>query len=1023
MRHLLIFLLVILSFNGMTQATEKYQSPLSAYFRAEDLFEKEQYSAARNEFRLFLTNYQGTKDDPYVVKAYYYEGISALELFSNDAIDLLEKFNRDYPESIYKNDIAFRIGRYYYQKKDYDKAIAYFDQLDKSDVETTNLDEFHFKLGYANFHEKRYPAAKSAFFEVKESSSQYGAPSLYYYSHICYLDSSYQSALEGFERLMNDSRFKTVVPYYITQIYHMQGKYEEVVRFAPSNMDSLKPAEKVEMNHIIGDAFYRLGKYDEAVPFLEYYNEKSNTTRDDDYALAVAYWKSSNCTKAVKYFDKVARIKDTLGQIALYHAGECYINLNQLVYARTAFEAASELDMDALIQEDALYNYAILSYKLDMNAYDEAVEALELYLQKYPDSPRKSVVYQYLVNVYTSTKNYSKALASLDKIPSKDIKLKSAYQIIAFNRGVELFLNSDYTNAIKSFELVEKYPVSQEVSAKATFWTADAEYRLKNYSKSIQQYDALLAMPSAYISGLRPDAYYNKGYVYLALKDYPRTRESFSNYLKETKLTDKRKKADAHMRLADEYYRTKEDDLAIQNYRAALDLKSGFEDQALYYMARCYGFKGNRDEKIKALLDIINNYNGSKYTQSAVYEVAQTYYGAGNIDKADRYYQQIISDYPNSALVKEAYHNLGNIAYKRGQYDQAEKHYKKVLNDFVINDSICRREVSALADVYRRQGTINKIEQLSSLYSCADSISKSVEDEYYMRAYALYEDSAYTKALTEFDFYLNKYPAGKYRKDALYYKAAILYANKREEEAIVLYREILEGPDNDYTELSAQRSAKFLYNAKKYEEALPYYERLERVTTRPEFLNNARIGQMRCHFILENFANAADYAKKVLAIQQSTEMKLEAEYIRGISLAKTNNFNEALPSLEYVVKNTTKITAAESKYVIAEGYYKKPDLTKSEATIRELLKMKPGYDYWIAKGLILQTRILIQNKDLFQAENTIKSVIDHYPVTDDGIQTEAGELYDEIMQLKSQPKVIQSPDQNTVIEIEDNSGN
>jgi hypothetical protein len=127
--------------------------------------------------------------------------------------------------------------------------------------------------------------------------------------------------------------------------------------------------------------------------------------------------------------------------------------------------------------------------------------------------------------------------------------------------------------------------------------------------------------------------------------------------------------------------------------------------------------------------------------------------------------------------------------------------------------------------------------------------------------------------------------------------------------------------------------------------------------------------------------------------------------------------------LEYVVKNTTKITAAEAKYMIAEGYYNKPDLAKSEATIRELLKMKPGYDYWIAKSLILQTRILIQKKDLFQAENTIKSVIDHYTVMDDGIQAEAGELYDEIMQLKSQPKVIQSPDQNTVIEIEDNSGN
>lgn len=1028
MRHLLIFLFIVVANLGWSQASEKYQSPLSGYYRAEELFEKEQYSAARSEFRTFLNQYQGSKNDPYVLKALYYEGVSALELFNNDAIPLLEQFNRDYPESIFQKDIAFRIGRYYYQKKDYDKAIEYFDQLDKRDVEASNLDEFFFKLGYANFHEKRYPAAKSAFFEVKESTTQYGAPGLYYYSHICYLDSSYQSALEGFERLLTDSRFKAVVPYYITQIYHMQGKYEDVVKFATVNVDSLKPNEKVEMNHIIGDAFYRLGKYDEAVPYLEYYNEKANTTRDDDYALAVAYWKSSNCTKAVKYFDKVARVKDTLGQIALYHAGECYTNMNELVYARTAFEAASLLDMDALIQEDALYNYAILSYKLDMNAYDEAVEAFELYLSKYPNSTRKNVIYQYLVNVYTSTKNYSKALTSLESLPNKDIKLKSAYQIIAFNRGVELFQNSDYTNAIAAFDLVSKYPIDQDVSAKAVYWTADAEFRSNHHQKAVQKYDAFLAMPSTYLSGLRADAYYNKGYSYLALKDYPRVRESFANYLKEAKLTDKSKKADAYMRLADEYYRSKDDANAILNYKTAYDLKSGFEDQALYYMARSYGFSatptnGHKEEKIKSLLEIINNYPNSKYTQIAVYEVAKTYFGSSSIDKAERYFQQIINDYPSSNLVKEAYHSLGEIAFKRGQYETAEKHFKKVLTDYVINDTTCKREVGALADVYRKMGQIGKIEQMATLYSCADSLSKSVEDEYYMKAYTLYEDSMYGKALPEFDFYLNKYPNGKYKKDATYFKATILFNSKREDEAIPLYRQNLEGPDDDYTELSAQRCAKYLYNKGDREGALPYYERLEKVSVRPEFLNNARVGLMRCHFVLENFANAAEYAKKVLSIQQTTDMKLEAEYIKGISLAKTDKFNEALPSLEYVVKNSTKITAAEAKYTIAQGYYDKADLTKSETIIRELLKMKPGYDYWIAKSLILQTRILVQKKDLFQAENTIKSVIDHYPAQDDGIITEAGELYDEIMQLKSQPKTIQAPDQNTVIEIEDNTGN
>lgn len=1024
MRYLLFLFVVISATSSWTQVTEKYHSPLAGFYKAEDLFEKEQFSAARKEFQLFIATYKGAKDDPFFIKANYYEGLAALELFNNDAITLLEKFNRDYPESIYKNDISLHIGRFYYQKKDYSGAISWFNKIDKQQLDSTALNEYLFKLGYANFYEKKYPAAKAAFFEVKEEKDQYGSPSLYYYSHICYLDSSYQSAVEGFERLMTDKRFKTVVPYYITQIYHMQEKYDKVVLFAPSSLDSLKPNERIEMNHIIGDSYYRLKKFDEAVPYLEYYNQNATTSRDDDYALAIAYSKSGNCTKAVKYFDKVARIKDTLGQIALYHAGECYVNLNQLPYAKTAFEVAAELDMDPLIQEDALYNYAILAYKLDQNAYDDAVEALEKYLDKYPNSKRKNVVYEYLVNVYLNTKNYTKALTELEKFAKKDSKLKAAYQVIAYNRGIELFLKNDYKGALEGFELVEKYPMNQDVSAKAIYWSADAEYRLNNFLNATKKYNAFLAMPSTYLSGLRADAYYNLGYAYLALgNDFASQKlNAFKEYLSLVKGDVKRKKADAYMRIADEYYRTGQDKFAIENYKAALEFKSGAEDQALYYLARSYGFDGKKDEKINALLDIINNYSGSKYTQKAVQEVALTYYGAGNFDKAARYFNQIISDYPNATIVKDAYHYLGDIAFKKGEYYEAEKQYRKILTEFTNNDSTCKREVAALADVYRKQQFLVKIENLSKEFACADSISNQVEDEYFALAYGFYKDSLYPKALLAFDEYLFKYSAGKYSLEVLNYKADILYLEKKEAAAVDIYKTTLTGPNDDFTEVAAQRTAKYLFNQKETLQALPYYEKLELVTVRPDLLNNAKIGQMRCHFLLENWVNAAQYATKVLANQQTNELKLEAEFIKGVSYAKADKFADAQASLEYVVKNTTKITSAEAKYLIAEGFNKKGDVAKAETNIRELLKMKPGYDYWIAKALILQTRILVQKKDYFQAENTIKSVIDHYTVSDDGIKTEANDLYNEILQLKNQPKNIPVPDNGTIIEIDDNSG-
>jgi tetratricopeptide (TPR) repeat protein len=1022
MRYFILCLSVVSTLISWSQATEKYESPLAGFYRAEDLFEKEQYSAARREFRLFVNEYRGSANDPFYIKALYYEGISALEVYNNDAVPLLEQFNRDYPESIYRYDIYFRIGRYYYQKKDYKKTIEWFAQLNRQRVEPENADEYFFKLGYSYFEEEQFADAKIAFYEVKDATSQYGAPALYYYSHISYEDGSYQQALEGFEKLLQDPRFGSVVPYYITQIYHKQGKYQEIADFAPPLIDSLKPEQQVEMNHLVGDAFYKLNKFDEAVPYLEAYNLHANTTRDDDYELGYAYFKSSNYEKAIKYFDKVARTKDTLGQIALYHAAESYLNLNQLSYARKAFQAASNLDMDLMIQEDALYNYAILSYKLDLNPYDEAVVALEEYLYRYPQSPRKNVVYQYLVNVYTSTKNYAKALESLDKLPNKDIKLKTAYQVIAFNRGVELYQKGDFEGAVKAFALVEKYPISQEISAKAVFWTGDAYYKVDNLRAAIENYRKFLAMPLASQTGLKADAYYNIGYSYWDMKDVPQYMESFRTYLQQPNLANKHKRADAYMRLGDGQYLSKDNRAAISSYESALALKAGYEDQALYYLARLYGIEDNRDKKISLLLDIVNNYPRSQYVQSSIYEVATSYFAAGNFDKSLRYFEQVVRDYPTSILVKDALHYIGNAYYKKNDYAKAESYYRRVLSEYGNDRATCKREVDGLADIYTAQRQLEKIELLANEFPCADSIRFEVEDRFYEQAMKPYNDSSFAASIPEFDKYLSKYPNGKYLSEILYYKADALYRLKRESDAVAVYRQLLEGADDEFTEIAAQRSAKFLFNSKQYEPALQYYERLEKVAKYPENIYTSRLGLMRTNFLLENFANAADYAQKVLQNTKLTNtIRLEAEYVRGISLSSTGSFTAALPSLEYVVKNSTTVSAAEAKYTIAAGWFKENNLEKTDAEIRSLLKMKPSYNYWTAKALILQTRVLMLKNDLFQAEQTILSVIEFYETDDDGILEEASILYDEVMQAKNEPKSVVEP-KNTIIEVEENAG-
>jgi hypothetical protein len=97
-------------------------------------------------------------------------------------------------------------------------------------------------------------------------------------------------------------------------------------------------------------------------------------------------------------------------------------------------------------------------------------------------------------------------------------------------------------------------------------------------------------------------------------------------------------------------------------------------------------------------------------------------------------------------------------------------------------------------------------------------------------------------------------------------------------------------------------------------------------------------------------------------------------------------------------------------------YVKQNDLQKADVTIRELVKMKPSYNYWVAKALLLQTRVLMLQKDYVQAEQTLNSILDHYPDQEDGILSDANELKNELNQLKAVPKKVEN-EQETVIEV------
>jgi TolA-binding protein len=506
------------------------------------------------------------------------------------------------------------------------------------------------------------------------------------------------------------------------------------------------------------------------------------------------------------------------------------------------------------------------------------------------------------------------------------------------------------------------------------------------------------------------------GYAYLKKNDITQSTDAFRIYC-QSSVKDKRKLSDAYMRVGDGYFATKQDELAVKSYQEVVRLASGYEDQALFYMARAYGYMGNDDLKAARLLDILSNHKDSKYTLKSLYDVALTYKSKEQFDKAEMYLKRIMDEYPNSDLVVDCRIERADIHFKKHDFRQSELEYKQILTEHGEDRTVCEKSVRGLMDIYAALRQPEKVSDIATQYSCANISIEEQEGLYYSPAVEAYKDSLFAESIPLFKKYLDKFPAGRFSVDAKFFLGNSYFSLNDKENAVKAYAECLEGPNNSYTEYAASRAAQIYYNSERYVEAIPFYERVESISSKPSTVFSARLGLMRSYFITEIWSKAYDKATLVLENTGiNNTIRLEGEYVAGVSSYEVKNYDLALPHFEWLVKNTTTATAAEAKYLIAEIHYAKQDYVNSDKTIRELLKMKPSYNYWTAKALILQSRVQMATDDLFQAERTLNSVINHYKTKDDGILNEANLLMQEIQQLKNQPKIV-TPEGETIIEM------
>ena len=984
-KKLLIFALVIIcNCYIFSQQSASYTSELVEYQKALSLYNSKQYLAAQS---LFDKVEDTAKDEVLKSDCAYYIANCAVRLNQQNADDLIEKFVKEYPTSTKRNTAFMDVADYYFENSRYAYARKWYEKVDEDALARKERETFNFNYGYSFYATNNNQGAKKYLSRV-ENSEKYGAQAKYYIGFMAYEGDDYDKASEYFDQVSDNEKYKEGLSYYQADLNFKLGNFEKAIELAKEQLPTSDDNEVSELSKIIGESYFNLEQYGEAVSFLaEYKGKRGRWNNTDYYQLGYAYYKQKDYDKAISEFNKIIDGNNSVAQNAYYHLGESYINVDKKQEALNAFRNASQMDYDLKIQEDAWLNYAKISYQIG-NPYQSTPQVLASYLDKYPKTSYKEEIETLLIDSYITSKNYKEALKLLEG--KKSFENKVAYQKVAFYRGIELYNESKYIEAESYFDKSLKEPRDDKYTARATFWKAETDYNLANYDDALVGFKQFQGSSQAASTKEINNIDYNLGYTYFKQKNYSKSTEYFQNYISNTS-EDKVRLNDAYLRLGDGYFVSSEYNNAINAYQKAININEIEPDYAFFQKAISYGYIGQGDKKIEELNEFIDNYSRSSLTDDALYELGNSYVKNNEIDKAMQMYDRLNSEYKSSQYISKSLLRQGLVHYNSGNDDQALRKFKTVANKYPGSPEALQAVASARL-IYIDLGRVDEYASWVRTLDYVDVSDADLDNATYEAAEKQYLANN-NKAIKLFNAYLNEFPNGLHAVQSHFYLAQLYYKDDLNENAAPHYFYVVNRPNGEYTELSLTRLSEIYLNDGDWTTAIPLLERLEVEADFPQNIIFAQSNLMKANYQLKQYQKAVSYAEKVLLSSKiDNNIKSDAHIIIARSAIKTGDEDKAKTAYAQVEKVASGELAAEALYFNAFFKNKEGNFESSNTAIQKLAKDYSGYKYYSAKGLVVMAKNYYALKDAFQATYILESVIQNFAEFNDVVDEAQSEL-------------------------------
>ena len=603
--------------------------------------------------------------------------------------ELLEQFIYHHPGSRFAGPALLELekaqilatGTYEYaldeptlQQLTYEEAPLHFFYQSQNELATENPDykklrNRYEQLLFNNDAEKEYEAH-------------------YYLGYIDYVEGKYDDALTHFNILPNKEKYAETVPFYRMQIEYAKGNLENTLSTI-SKLPTLNYSkeQKGEINRIKAECLAQTGKTDEALElFSKYVEETENPVASSAYNCAVLAY-SAGDQKLTQYAlsKSIRQSEGRLQQLGYLLFGQSCLLTNDTPKAKMAFSQAAHSTADRKAQEAAAYNEAVLVHETSFSPWGNEVTMFENFLNAFPNSRYADNVSTYLTEIYSTTKNYQSALASINKIKKPTQSLLNTKQKLYYQCGIQDYVNGDFVAANNNFtECLAVKANDAETIGNAHYLRGETRYHLNFLTEAAQDYRK--AISTATDKKIKSLANYSLGYVAFKQQDFAQATSSFETYTNNPTEHGKETYYDALARLGDCAYYSREFVKASNFYSLVADANCNSSAYGMFQQAFMSGLQKKYSEKQNLLNNLIAKYPDNVIIDKAWLEKGNTSILQNDTNEAINSFKQVVENYPNSPSAPQAAVQLAMAYNNSGQVAKAEEIYKMVAERYPDTD-------------------------------------------------------------------------------------------------------------------------------------------------------------------------------------------------------------------------------------------------------------------------------------------------------------------------------------------------